>query len=98
ALTDLLAEHEFGVGFFYFRKGNPSAALSRFRYTEDTYTTFSGRDRLFFYLGRTYERLGKKTDAATYFAKLRDTYPKSPWPARATKEGRIAVDKQAESR
>jgi outer membrane protein assembly factor BamD len=98
ALTDLLAEHEFGVGFFYYRKGNPSAALTRFRYTEDNYASFSGKDRLYFYLGRTYERLGKKTDAVTYFAKLRDTYPKSPWSTRATKERRIAVDKQAESR
>ena len=29
-LTDLLAEHDFGVGYFYLRKGSTAAALSRF--------------------------------------------------------------------
>ena len=28
-LTDLLAEHDFGIGYFYLRKGSTAAALSR---------------------------------------------------------------------
>jgi outer membrane protein assembly factor BamD len=98
ALTDLLAEHEFGVGFFYFRKGDPAAALGRFQYTEEKFPTYSHRDKLYFHTGAALRKLGRNTDAAMYFAKLRDAYPKSPWSARVLKDHLIAVDKQAESR
>jgi outer membrane protein assembly factor BamD len=98
ALTDLIAEHEFGVGYFYFRKGDPTAALVRFHYAEENYPSYSHRDRLFFLTGQALARLGRKTESATYFAKLRETYPTSPWSARVLKEHLIAVDKQAESR
>jgi outer membrane protein assembly factor BamD len=98
ALTDLLAEHEFGVGFFYFRKGDPAAALGRFQHTEETYPSYSHRDRLYFLTGQVLSQLGRKTEAASYFAKLRETYPKSPWSARVLKDRLLTVDKQALSR
>ncbi len=97
ALTDLLAEHEFGVGNFYFRKGDPTAALVRFHYTEENYPTYSHRDRLFYLTGKTLAKLDKKTESAAYFVKLRDTYPTSPWAARALKEHLIVVDKPAKT-
>lgn len=98
ALTDLLAEHEFDVGLFYFRKGDPAAALVRFQYTEENYPTYSQRDKLYFHTGQALRGLGRGTEAAAYFGKLRDSYPKSPWAARAAKAHLVAVDKQALSR
>ena len=98
ALTDLLAEHEFGVGFFYFRKGDAAAALGRFQSTEENYPSYSHRDRLYFLTGQALARLGRQTEAAAYFGKLREAYPNSPWSARVLKDRLISVDKQAESR
>ena len=98
ALTDLLAEHEFGVGFFYLRKGDPTAALGRFYFTEENYPSYSHRDHLFYCAGQALEKLGKKTESAAYYTRLRDTYPTSPWTARIVKKRLVVVDKQAESR
>ena len=98
ALTDLLAEHEFDVGLFYFRKGDPAAAFNRFQYTEENYPSYSHRDKLYFHTGQALRRLGRNTEAETYFAKLRETYPKSPWATRAVKDRLLTVDKQARSR
>ncbi|MGH9443719.1 MAG: outer membrane protein assembly factor BamD [Thermoanaerobaculia bacterium] len=98
ALNDLLADHEFDVGYFYFRKGDSAAAFGRFRYTEENYPEYSHRDKLYFHAGQTLHRLGRDAEAETYFAKLRATYPSSPWTARLRKERLVPVDKQAKAR
>ncbi len=97
ALTDLLAEHEFDVGLFYLRKGDPSAAFGRFQYTEANYPGYSHRDKLYFHTGLALRKLGRGPEAATYFGKLRDGYPTSPWAVRMTKERLVPVDKQAKN-
>jgi outer membrane protein assembly factor BamD len=96
ALTDLLAEHEFAVGYFYFRKGDPEAALGRFRFAAERFPDYGARDKLLFYTGRALERLGRRDEAAKSFADLTAGFPGSPWTARLRKEHRGPVDKQAE--
>jgi outer membrane protein assembly factor BamD len=96
ALRDLLAEHEFAVGYFYLRKGDPAAALGRFRFTSDHFPEYSAKDKLLFFTGRALDRLGRPDEAAKSFSDLAAAYPASPWTVRLRKERHFPVDKQAE--
>lgn len=76
-LTDLLAEHDFGVGFFYYRKGATASALSRFTVLEQRFPDYGAKDKLYFYEAKALERLGRKEEAQRYFGKLVEEFPKS---------------------
>ena len=82
-LVDLLAEHEFGVGFFYLRKGAVAAALGRFTDLEQRFPEYAGRDKLFFYSARALEQLGRAEEASRYYAQLIEKYPESEYAKRA---------------
>jgi outer membrane protein assembly factor BamD len=82
-LIDLLAEHEFGVGYFYMRKGAPGAALSRFASLEERFPEYGARDKLFFYSGAVLERLGRKDEAGRYFSRLLEEFPSSEYAKKA---------------
>ena len=82
-LTDLLAEHEFGVGYFYMRKGATTAALSRFTDLEQRYPEYGGRDKLYFYSARALERLGRRAEADRYYSKLIEEFPDSEYAQKA---------------
>lgn len=82
-LTDLLAEHEFGVGFFYMRKGATSAALARFTDLEQRFPEYGGRDKLYFYSARALERLGRRPEADRYYARLIEEFPDSEYAQKA---------------
>ena len=85
-LTDLLAEHDFGVGYFYLRKGSTAAALSRFVQVEDHYPDYTDRDKLYYYQGVALERLGRKDEAFSYFGKVVEQFPNSDFAKKARKE------------
>lgn len=95
-LRDQLAEHEFAVGFFYLRKGDPAAAFTRFHNLAEKYPQYQSRDKLLFYTGRALDRLGRKDEADKSFADLAAGFPASPFTARVKKERRSAVDKALE--
>src|SRR5262245_27331669 len=76
-LMDLLAEHDFGVGYFYYRKGATASALGRFTALEERYPDYGARDKLYYYHAKALERLGRKDEAQTYYAKLVSEFPKS---------------------
>jgi outer membrane protein assembly factor BamD len=78
-LTDLIAEHEFSVGFFYMRKGSPSAALGRFTAIEQRFPEYGARDKLFFYSGRALEQLGRRDEAERYYARVLAEFPESEY-------------------
>ncbi|MDQ6894931.1 MAG: outer membrane protein assembly factor BamD [Acidobacteriota bacterium] len=82
-LADLLAEHEFGVGYFYMRKGAPTAALTRFASLEERFPEYGARDKLFFFSGAVLERLGRKEEAVRYFSRLIEEFPASEWAKKA---------------
>ena len=82
-LSDLLAEHEFSVGFFYMRKGAPSAALARFTDLEQKYPEYGARDRLFFYSARVLEKLGRREEANRYYGRVITEFPDSEFARKA---------------
>lgn len=84
-LTDLLAEHEFAVGYFYMRKGASGAALARFVSLEQRFPGYGGRDKLFFYEARVLRKLGRTEEASRYLARLEEEFPESRY-ARRTRE------------
>ena len=85
ALIDLLAEHEFQIGYFYMRKGSTGAALSRYLAVEERYPDYGGRDKLYFYSAQVLLRLGRKEEAVRYYSRLLEEYPSSQF-ARKAKE------------
>jgi outer membrane protein assembly factor BamD len=78
-LGDLLAEHEFSVGYFYMRKGATGAALGRFTALEERFPEYSGRDKLFFYSAHVLKQLGRDQEAERYLARLLAEYPDSEY-------------------
>jgi outer membrane protein assembly factor BamD len=86
-LADLLAEHEFAVGYFYMRKGSPGAALGRFTALEERFPEYSGRDKLFFYSAKVLKDLGRGQEAERYLARLIAEYPASEYAKKAKGKG-----------
>ena len=87
-LLDLLAEHEFGVGYFYMRKGSLMSALGRFNGIEERFPDYGGRDKLYYYQGRILTRLGRADEASQFYSRLIEEYPKS----RYVEQGALAVE------
>jgi outer membrane protein assembly factor BamD len=76
-LTDALADHEFGVGYFYIRKGAPGAALGRFTAIEQRFPDYGGKDKLFFYEAEALRRLGRGEEASKYYSRVIEEFPTS---------------------
>lgn len=86
-LTDLLAEHEFAVGFFYLRKGATGAALGRFVALEQRFPDYGAQDKLFFYSAEALRRLGRNEEAERYRSRLLEQFPDSEWARKVRKKG-----------
>jgi outer membrane protein assembly factor BamD len=82
-LSDLLAEHEFSVGYFYMRKGAPSAALARFTDLEQRYPEYGAKDKLLFYSARVLEKLGRREEADRYYGRVITEFPDSEFARKA---------------
>jgi outer membrane protein assembly factor BamD len=95
-LSDLLAEHDFGVGFFYFRKGSAAAALSRFADLEQRFPDYGARDKLFYYQALALGRLGRKDESRRYFDRVIEEFPQSEFARKArSKTGAKPPEKPA---
>jgi outer membrane protein assembly factor BamD len=82
-LTDLLAEHDFGIGYFYLRKGSTAAALSRFTSLEQSFPEYGAKDKLFYYEAVALERLGRMDEARRYLHKVVEEFPDSKYAKKA---------------
>ncbi len=107
-LTDLLAEHDFGVGYFYLRKGSTAAALSRFILVEQRFPDYDRKDKLYYYQAVALDRLGRKDEARSYFSRVVEEFPQSEFAkkskgkiggksAQPPPEAAAAVDRKPES-
>lgn len=85
-LTDLLAEHDFGVGYFYLRKGSTAAALSRFVQVEQRFPDYGSRDKLYFYQAQALSRLGRSGEALAYYNRVLEEFPQSDYARKARKQ------------
>ncbi|MGE5414841.1 MAG: outer membrane protein assembly factor BamD [Syntrophomonadaceae bacterium] len=85
-LTDLLAEHDFGVGYFYLRKGSTAAALSRFVQVEQRFPDYGGKDKLFYYQAQALQRLGRNGEAVAYYNRVLEEFPQSDFAKKARRE------------
>ena len=85
-LADLLAEHEFEVGHFYYRKGATGAALGRFTTVEVRYPDYGAKDKLFYYEAESLRRLGRPEEADRYLGRVVEEFPDGEWAKKARKQ------------
>ncbi|PIE02565.1 MAG: hypothetical protein CSA81_06165 [Acidobacteria bacterium] len=64
-----IAQHEFEVGYYYFRRGKgfEISAEARFKSLIDEYEGFYDQEKTYFYLGETLWRLNKYDEAIRYY-------------------------------
>lgn len=77
AMLDLLAEHEFLVAQYYFKRSAWEASRSRFDGLFSAFPEYSGMPKALYWAGLTERRLGRDEDARALFERLRRDYPES---------------------
>lgn len=70
-----IAEYEYLVGEFYYKKGSYQAALGRFEGLLKKYPGFQGESSVLFYTGMSYKNLGKADQASEYLTRFIEKYP-----------------------
>jgi outer membrane protein assembly factor BamD len=78
-VQEVLGQHEFTVGDFYFHRGANPAAANRLSYVADQYPLFSQADDALFEAGQSYLNMGPRfrQNAASDFARIVRQYPLS---------------------
>lgn len=84
-VRDQLAEHEFVVGYYYFRtsggsrrtRGLAAAAVSRFEKLLEDHPEYSDRERVLLYLCLAHDRLDQVEKAAEVCGRFREEFPNS---------------------
>jgi len=78
-----LAEHEFIIGRFYYRRKVFRAAISRLTDILTSYPFYSKLDEVYFLLADSYLQSGKVEESRPFFTKLVSDYPQSRWAPKA---------------
>lgn len=78
AMRDLLAEHEFRVANFYFKRGAWDAAKGRYDIVLGAFPDYGKLDRVLYEAGWVEFRLGRAEDARLLVQKLGEAFPQSP--------------------
>lgn len=94
-LTDLLAEHDFAIGYFYLRKGSTVSALGRFTLIEQRYPDYGAKPKLYYYEGIALGRLGRKDEADRYFGRILEEFPDSEYARKARSRMRAKPPEKA---
>lgn len=76
-MLDLLAEHEFLVASYYYKRGAWQAARARFEGIFAGFPEYSRMEKALYWAGLTERRLGREDDARALFDRLRRDYPQS---------------------
>ncbi|MGQ9635305.1 MAG: outer membrane protein assembly factor BamD [Bryobacteraceae bacterium] len=87
-IQEVLAEHEYRAGNFYFTKGSYVAAANRLQGLTDHYPLYSKADESLWKLGESYSKLGPRFTprAAAAYSKIVQYYPLSPYVEDARKK------------
>jgi len=89
-----LAEHEFCIADFYYKRGRFEAAALRFEGLLEKFPKDPDEDKTLYFLGKSYLELGQWEKAELTFMKIVTDYPKSPH----FKEARAILDKGSTER
>ena len=85
AARNNLAENEFYVGSFYFKKSNYKAALERLDAVRSKYPEFAAMDKVLFYAAKAYIEIDEKDKGRALLEKLSNDYPLSSYTNKAKK-------------
>jgi outer membrane protein assembly factor BamD len=83
-----LADHEFYIGNFYYKKGKFQAAATRFEGLLEKFPKDPNEDKTLHFLGKSYLELGQWEKAEVAFTRIITEYPKSSY----YKEAKAIVD------
>jgi outer membrane protein assembly factor BamD len=80
-IQEALAEGEFRVGDFYYKRGSNPSAANRFSRLVDQFPLYSKADQALWELGDSYTRMGTRfrKDAGEAYARIVKDYPLSDW-------------------
>jgi len=81
-----MANYEYLVGEFYYKKGSYNAAVNRFEGLLKTYPDYKKEADVLFYTGLSYKNLGQRDKALEYLQRLIEKYPNNKLTADAKKE------------
>ena len=81
-----IAEHEFLVGTFYYKKDSYSAAIKRFQGVLRKFPEFKKEAGVLYHLAMSHKKLGEKDKAEEYFKLLIEKHPKNSLIPQAKKE------------
>ncbi len=84
-----LAEYEFLVGEFYYKKGSYYAAVERFEGLLKDYPEYKAEAKILFYMGMSFKNLGQNDKAREYLTRLIEKYPNN----KIVKKAQKALDK-----
>ena len=82
--SELLAEHEYRVGYFYYNRRAYLGAIDRFLNILDKYPRFERKDRLYYYLAVSLLNTSRSEEGQIYLNKLTETYPSSDYRKKAS--------------
>jgi outer membrane protein assembly factor BamD len=87
-IQEALADGEFKVGFYYYKRGSNFAAANRFTRLVDQYPLYSAADQALWDLGDSYSRLGSRfrTQEGEAYARIVRDYPLSEYADNAKKK------------
>ncbi len=83
---NIIAEYEYLVGEFYYKKGSYNAAISRFEGLLKKYPDYKKFSEVLYYTGMSYKKLNLGERASEYLTRLIETYPDSKFATDAKKE------------
>lgn len=83
---NIIAEYEYLVGEFYYKKGSYNAAIGRFEGLLKKYPDYKKLSDVLYYTGMAYKKLNQREMASEYFKRLIDTYPESKFASDVKKE------------
>jgi outer membrane protein assembly factor BamD len=83
---NIIADYNFLVGEYYYKKGSFNAAISRFDELLKNYPEYKKEPDVLFYIGMSYKNLGQKDKASEYLRHLIEKYPNNKLTSDAKKE------------
>jgi outer membrane protein assembly factor BamD len=83
---NLIADYEYLVGEFYFKKGSYKAALGRFEGLIENYPDYGYTAKVLYYTGIAHKGLAQREKAQKYFTQVIKQYPNTTFAADAQEE------------